>query len=82
MDIKDLPTKGEYYGSGELATELIFIADNVLSYEKPRCDCSSVNRCCWCILEQELLFKKETMKKRLQDFVISLEAKNENTKRY
>ena len=69
MNIEDLPTKGDFYGSGEAILELCTIVDNVMKYEKDRCDCDSHSRCIHCRLESELSFKKEALKKRMQEFI-------------
>ena len=77
MNVKNLPTKGEFYGSGEVILEINTIIDNIMNWEKARCDCDSHSRCIQCRMESEFAFKKEALKKRFQVFIDNLEDKRE-----
>lgn len=69
MNIKELPTKGKMYGSGEAIHEINTIIDTILEYEPERCDCDSYSRCMNCRIESELNFRKEALKKRIQELI-------------
>ncbi len=80
MKIEDLPTKGQHYGSGGAITELNRIIDTIMAYEKQRCDCDSYSRCISCRMESEFRFRREAIKKRIQELVDKI-AGNKNAKR-
>ena len=73
MNIEQLPTKGQHYGSGEAITEINAIIDSIFSLSQDRCDCDSHTRCIHCRLDSELKFKKEALKKRLQELIDKIE---------
>ena len=73
MKLDNLPTEGRKYGSGEAITELNALIDKVMEYEVQRCDCDEHTRCRHCRLESELRFRKETLKKRVQELIDNIE---------
>ena len=73
MNLERLPTKGKYYGSGEAITELTYIVDEVMAFKKARCDCDSYRRCSQCIMETELNYRKEVIKKKIRDMIESID---------
>ena len=74
MNLESLPTQGRKYGSGEAITELNALIDNVMDYKAPRCDCDGHTRCINCRMESEMNFKKEALKKRVQELMDKMEA--------
>ena len=74
MNIQVLPTKGKMYSSGEAITEFNVLIEQVMSFRKSRCDCDSSSRCTWCIMEQELNYRKEVLKKKIADFITAIES--------
>lgn len=77
MNIKDLPTEGNYYGSGEAITEFCHLVDEVMNHNKSRCDCDSSKRCQHCIMESELSYRKVTLKKKITDLIKEIEKVRE-----
>lgn len=69
MNISELPSKGRLYSSGEANTELHILIDNAMEYKKARCDCDSQSRCSNCIIEQELRYRKELLKKKVSELI-------------
>ncbi len=73
MNIDQLPSQGRFYGSGEAIFELNILIDSVMDYKANRCDCDSNSRCIHCRLESEMAFKKEALKKRVQELMDNIE---------
>ncbi len=76
MRFEDLPTMGRVYGSGEAITELFDIIDEILTTDPARCDCDSYYRCASCRIESELIYKKALLKKKIQEYIDSIDKIN------